>query len=325
MPGARHIVGADDSACFPAGSFMASGRAVAARPVAGGAVDAGMPVAAGGAVVAGVPVASGRAVIAGNGVAARAAGQEALPSGTLHAPFAIDAALREVRACHARDVASAAAQVLGMLSMRSALRSRRRILWVRDPACAREAGGLSPDGLEALGFSPASLTLVTPRDIKGALWAADQAARCRDLSGIVLQLRGHPSRYDLTASRRLALRARSFGVPLFVLRVSGGEEASAAVARWRAAPAPSAPNPLHPRGVGPPRLDLTLERNRNGPSGRWLAAWNPAKGSFDHDGCLPPANEDAPAEDHGGAFSPPADGPDRADEVGHVVAFKGAP
>ena len=77
------------------------------------------------------------------------------------------------------------------------------------------------------------MTIVEPADLQGAMWAADEAAGCNGLAALVFQIKGNPARFDITATRRLMLRARGSGVLAMVLRQSGEEEASAAATRWR--------------------------------------------------------------------------------------------
>ena len=194
--------------------------------------------------------------------------------------------LHEVRAALARDIGATTGFALG-LAARAAHADRdgdgrRGIVWVSDPATRVDGGGLFPAGLAQYGLDPSSITIVEPGDLQGAMWAADEASGCNGLAALIFQIKGNPARFDITATRRLMLRARSSGVLALILRQSGEEEASAAATRWRVNTEMSGADDMFERGVGAMRLSLTLERNRAGRTGQWLLAWNPKVRSFDH-------------------------------------------
>ncbi|MCY0093307.1 ImuA family protein [Hoeflea ulvae] len=196
--------------------------------------------------------------------------------------------LHEVRVGLARDIAAGSGFALGLAARaihagrEGAGRGRQGIVWVTDPATRVDGGGLFPAGLAQYGLDPSRVTCVEPGDLQGAMWAADEAAGCAGLAALVFQIKGNPARFDITATRRLMLRARQSGVLALVLRQSGEEEASAAVTRWCVNTEMSGADETFERGVGAMRLSLTLERNRAGRTGQWLLAWNPKARSFDH-------------------------------------------
>ncbi|WP_247893185.1 ImuA family protein, partial [Azospirillum baldaniorum] len=130
-------------------------------------------------------------------------------------------------------------------------------------------------GLAAYGLTPDRLIAVRATRDADALWAMEEALRCKRLSAVLGEVGG----LDLTASRRLQLAAESSGVTGFLLQNTARRSAaSAAVTRWRIAPAPSwTAEP----GVGDPRWRAELERCRGGRPGSWLLGWR--------DGALVPA------------------------------------
>lgn len=177
-----------------------------------------------------------------------------LPLGCLHAVAAED---------RGAGTAFAAALLARLAAARDA-----PVLWIvrgRD---------LHAAGLAAYGLTPDRLIAVRAVREADALWAMEEALRCKRLSAVL----GETGRLDLTASRRLQLAAEAGGVT-GVLLTSGEERAggaSAAVTRWRVAPAPSAPvlgvaggEP----GVGEPRWRLDLLRCRGGRPGSWEVGW----------------------------------------------------
>ena len=192
--------------------------------------------------------------------------------------------LHEVRSPLARDIGAATGFALGLAgrAMEAGHGRRRGVVWVSDPAARIDGGGLFPAGLAQYGLDPSSMTMVEPADLQGAMWAADEAAGCAGLAALVFQIKGNPARFDITATRRLMLRARQSGVLALALRQSGEEEASAAATRWRVNTELSGTDEIYQRGVGAMRLSLTLERNRAGRTGQWLLAWNPKVRVFDH-------------------------------------------
>lgn len=125
-------------------------------------------------------------------------------------------------------------------------------------------------GLAAYGLTPDRLIVVRARRDADALWAMEEALRCPHLSAVL----GEAGRLDLTASRRLQLAAESSGVTGVLLRLGADRSvaaATAAVTRWRIAPAPAGEEADH--GVGEPRWRVTLERCRGGRPGAWLLDW----------------------------------------------------
>lgn len=124
-------------------------------------------------------------------------------------------------------------------------------------------------GLAAYGLTPDRLIAVRAVRDADALWAMEEALRCKRLSAVL----GEADRLDLTASRRLQLAAEAGGVTGLLLHAGDGRAgaASAAVTRWRVAPAPSAT--VDEPGVGEPRWRLDLLRCRGGRPGSWEVGW----------------------------------------------------
>ena len=221
-------------------------------------------------------------------------------------------ALHEVRCSLTRDIGAATGFLAGLMAGR--MRAREgRVVWIRDPASRLDGGQLFPAGLAMFGLDPARLLMVHPTDLKTALWAGDEAAKCKELAGVVLHVKGNPRRFDMTATRRLMLKAQQNDLFVSVLRQGGEEEASAAATRWHVNTEISGPDPDLETGIGPLRLGLVLERNRNGRTGQWTVAWNQQRQDFEH---VPADIVDCPAAS--------ADRPDRAPQMGQVMAFKRA-
>lgn len=126
---------------------------------------------------------------------------------------------------------------------------------------------LHAPGLAAYGLLPDRLIAVRAARDADALWAMEEALRCRRLSAVL----GEVGTLDLTASRRLQLAAEAGGVTGVLLRTGrAASGASAAVTRWRIVAAPSVPDEP---GVGAARWRAELLRCRGGRPGSWLLEW----------------------------------------------------
>lgn len=245
-------------------------------------------------------------------------------------------ALHEIRSSQTRDNGAVSGFVLGLCRMAQDRMGRisafhPRILWIGDPMGGRETGLVHARGLAGFGLDPQSLVHAAPRKLDEALMIAEAALAVASFAAIILEIHGNPARFGLTESRRLHLRARAFRRPVFVLRERGEEEASSALVRLGIEPAPSAPRHL-PDGrifagcIGRPAFRIRIEKNRIPSSSEFLLEWNP------HDHVFSTARHtfDAAGDAAGSRRQPAhpvdplpasADRPDRAGEMGRVMAF----
>jgi protein ImuA len=199
-----------------------------------------------------------------------------LPSGSLH----------ELRCAHSRDAGALAGFALAMLN-RMRNRAEKPVLWISAPFADTTNMSLFPQGLASLGIAPDRLVMVTPLSVKHALWAADEAAKCTDLAAVILHVEGHPGALDMTATRRLNLRASESGTTVLILRQSSEEEASAAISRWYIAPHQSFQLAVHDarqpdEGIGHTAFSVHLERNRQGATGAASVSWDHQIQGFSH-------------------------------------------
>lgn len=199
-----------------------------------------------------------------------------LPPGSLH----------EVRCAHSRDAGALTGFALALLS-RMNKRAAKPVLWISAPFADTSNMSLFPQGLANLGFDPDRLVIATPLSVKHALWAADEAAKCTDLAAVILHIQGHPGTLDMTATRRLNLRASESGTNVLILRQSSEEEANAAITRWCIAPRLSCQLDMHGElkpdaGIGNTAFSAHLERNRQGATGAASVTWNHQIRGFCH-------------------------------------------
>src|SRR5215218_9915500 len=164
---------------------------------------------------------------------------------------------------------------------------QRQVLWVITDYAAGEGGGPYGPGLDLFGIASARLLMLrVPKPID-VLWVMEEALRCRALACVIAEMTGEGAVADLTATRRLALAAREgisaqnsgFGL---LIRHRITSVPSAAATRWEIAPALSRPDALGARtgGMGRARFDLSLRKNRRGPSGRWIIEWDHHERAF---------------------------------------------
>jgi len=186
------------------------------------------------------------------------------------------------------------------------------ILWVADGW--EDNGRLHGAGLAELGGDPGRLWLVAAGGVVPMLRAAGEAQRCAALACVVIESHGEAKAIDLTVTRRLQLAAAAHGVFTLLLR-SGAPRPSAASTRWQAEPAPA--RRLAAGAPGPPRLAITLTRQRGGPADISLALeWDRDRCSF-----IPAESRVTAATPIGAAFAkqPPHPG------AGPAVAASGTP
>ncbi len=171
------------------------------------------------------------------------------------------------------------------------------ILWVAD--AYSDDGRLHGAGLAELGGDPGRLWLVAAGGVVPMLRAAAEAQRCGALACVVIEA-GSAAAVDLTVTRRLQLAAAASGVFTLLLR-AGPPRPSAALTRWRVQAKPS--RRLAAGAPGPPRLALTLERQRGGPADiALLLEWDRDRCSFIVPESRTPITRDA-ASPIGAAFA----------------------
>ena len=226
-------------------------------------------------------------------------------------------ALHEVRSATTRDVASATGFAAALLA-RLSTSDDRPLLWVTETDAAREGGQPYGIGIGRFGLDPRRLVVVRVKKPADALWVFEEGLACRGLAGVLAEIRGNPHLLDLTASRRLALRAAAGGGTGLLLRQAGEGEPSAALTRWLVEPIPAAVTGNYAAGIGYPAWRLTLERNRIGQTGTIDVEWHHDRRAF------------APAVAVGAAAEPahprplvpvPPDRPAPSPDARKIVAF----
>ena len=208
-------------------------------------------------------------------------------------------ALHEVYAAEGADLPAACGFALALTLRASQAQGEtkpnaRPIVWVRQDFLDSEAGCLDAHGLSSFGLDPSRLIVVRARDTQQALRAAGDAVRCAALGAVLLEPWGEPKALDLTATRRLALRAEASGVTFFLLRMAAKPSASVALTRWLVRPQIS--TPLAAKAPGAPVFGATLLRHRGGLQGHaWDLEWDHERCSFRDITALPRAVVPVPA------------------------------
>ncbi len=185
------------------------------------------------------------------------------------------ASLHEIAPASARDLAAAAGFVFALAAR---ARDGRSVLWIQTDFAALEAGNIYGPGCELFGLPASRLLIVKVARPLDALWAMEEALKCRALVCVIAELPKDGAMADLTAMRRLTLAAREGGSFGFLLRHRPSALASTAETRWEIAAAPSRPDTFG--GLGRTAFALALTKNRRGPAGLWTIAWDHHERSF---------------------------------------------
>jgi protein ImuA len=200
-------------------------------------------------------------------------------------------ALHEIAAVRESEILAATGFALG-LTARFARRLRRSntpgrisqgtaVLWIGEDFLLQENGAPYGPGLEQAGIAPEHLITVAATRTRDALWAMEEALRCRSVGVVIGETAARG--LDQVAIRRLSLAAAAGDTLGLLLRAAGDDSPCAVATRWIVGAAPPfAPSSSERcRGVGPPRLTLHLTRNRRGRPGAWIVEWNSVEQRFE--------------------------------------------
>jgi len=145
---------------------------------------------------------------------------------------------------------------------------RRAVLWVQTREAARLSGRPYRAGLPAeLRHRLIHVLAGKPED---ALFALEEAVRCREVAFVIGEVTGNPRGLDFTASRRLTLAAERHGVPLYLVRLDAARDLSSARMRWDIRAARSAPPEWNAQAPGAPAWHAELFRARGHAPGAWV-------------------------------------------------------
>ena len=154
------------------------------------------------------------------------------------------------------------------------------LLWTCDPFLCREVGSLNAEGLHQFGLDPAQVLVVKPKRVEDQLWVMEEALTCQTVKVVVGEFQGRCRSLDLTATRRLALRAQSQNTMVLLLRYGAQSELSSAQTRWRVFSAPSTILDDFEPGIGRPQWLVKLDKNRDGRLGTFNLEWDYAENRF---------------------------------------------
>lgn len=144
------------------------------------------------------------------------------------------------------------------------------VLWAQDRLSRIETGA---PFLPGMGRTLLRLDLSRAADV---LTALEDGLCSRALAAVVGEIHGNPRALDFTASRRLALRAETAGIPCWLIRHAAQPDISAARMRWRLTSLPSDPDPDDIHAPGDPRWQAELFRARGLPPSVWGARYDRA-------------------------------------------------
>ena len=195
--------------------------------------------------------------------------------------------LNEVVAASSGDAGAACGFALALAARFAAETGRETapVVWVMEDAARAEGGAPYAPGLAGHGLDPARLLVVRVKGGADALWAAEEALKCRALAAVVIDL-WRTKTYDLVASRRLLLAAAAGGTPAVLVPAGapGAPLSSTAQVRFTvaAAPGPCVSGSRLASGLRPipgrAAWAVRLARIRAGPAGvaagfDWEKVW----------------------------------------------------
>ena len=190
------------------------------------------------------------------------------------------------------DAPAAAGFTLALGARLRSVRPTAPLVWISDDFASLEQGGLYGPGLALYGIDPAALVLIRAAQAKDALWALEEALKCRAPAAVVGEIFSLKL-YDLTASRRLLLAATAHGTTgLLCLAgpVRADELSSSATTRFEVRARQSRQRDsagLRTPLPGPAAFDVRLAKARAGPAALMLdrdafhpIVWNPHEVCF---------------------------------------------
>jgi protein ImuA len=175
-----------------------------------------------------------------------------------------------------------------------ALKDGRQAVWIQSDFSVTEAGAPYGPGLDLMGLPMRRLVILRVPRPRDALWAMEEALKCRAAGVVVAELASTEA--DLTATRRLALAAREGGGLGVILHSDVGaashsplfcSQPSTATTRWEVASARGARDRFG--GLGPTTFALSLVKNRRGRTGQWHLSWDHHECAFTASLSLPVA------------------------------------
>ena len=192
-------------------------------------------------------------------------------------------ALHEIAAARASQTAAATGFALALAAcaqkkQASTRISSRVIVWIAEQLSLAAHGVPYGPGLDEAGIAPERLITVTVPCTRDALWAMEEALRCRAV-GVAIGETGARG-IDAVATRRLSLAAAAGGTLGLHLRTAPDDAPCAFATRWIIGAAPSSASQGY-HGIGPPRFAARLVRNRRGHPGAWIVEWSSAEQRFE--------------------------------------------
>ena len=152
------------------------------------------------------------------------------------------------------------------------------ILWVQDRRARLEAGLPYALGLSRLGIAPSQIVLITTKTAFDALAATEIGLEAGGLDGVIAELPANLPADMLALGKRLALRAEKSATPCLLLHASPTPVPAPVATRWQIASRAAISQQAWAPSLA--AVDLTLVKNRFGPTGRWSASLQPASHAY---------------------------------------------
>ncbi len=186
-------------------------------------------------------------------------------------------------------------------------------LWLRSPQTEKDLGQAFGPGLHHFGVNPNQIMIATARHDKDVLGIMEEGLSEPALTNVIAALPANSVHYDLTASRRLALRAKEHGVRAVLIRTGPRLAPSAAHYRWQISARPHQARNTHqthnahkthraahqPAPSFTPAWQVGLVKSKQCAPGRWAMSWNHETHSICVDALSADGSADQAAEQRG--------------------------
>lgn len=150
-----------------------------------------------------------------------------------------------------------------ILSLLAQLPEKGAVFWISQNYVSSEAGALYGPGLQALGADPARFVLVGATSGREVFWAIEEALKYASICAVVGEFQSKAP-LELATTKRLALRSKRAGTPVYLIAAASAHFSSMAQTHWSLAPVERRNDTRLRRRVRSPLWNLELNKNKKG-------------------------------------------------------------
>ena len=160
-----------------------------------------------------------------------------------------------------------------ILSLLAQLPQRGAVFWVSQNYVSAEAGVLYGPGLQALGADPARFLLAGTTSSREVFWAIEEALKYASICAVVGEFQSKTP-LELAITKRLALRSKRAGIPVYLIGAASARFSSMAQTHWSLAPVERRIDAGFRRRVRSPIWRLDLHKNKKGTCREFIAGFD---------------------------------------------------